>query len=278
MTTRLVFDTRGTLHATWATNTRKGFGNSLYHAFATPPYRHWSEPWRFAERSEDELHGPGWPYLAVAPDGVLHLIRTPGGIVGRTYRTSTDGGRTWSEPEAILTGMHGINGYVFPLWDGAGGMHLIVNMRTAPEAVVGIYYSYPTADGFSEPRPVDTTSVAAPTAHHAVGVVRLGNELHLVYVQNDVGEIWHLAGTVVGVPASAPEPLPTPAAPPRERTPTTHTALTADDGGAARPLPVAPSGGAKRPRLSAAAALIVSALAATVACAVGIAISRTRRR
>jgi hypothetical protein len=214
--TRLVLDSSGALHATWASNVDGGFGHSLYYARADPPYARWSEPWRFAVRG-DEQHGPRWPYLAVAPDGVLHLIHTPGGIVGRTYRTSADGGRSWSEARPILTSLHGINGYVFPLWDGAGGMHLIANMRTAPEAVVGIYHAYLTPEGFSDSRPADVTSAAAPTAHHAVGVVTSGNEIHLVYVQNDIGEIWHLVGKVEGVTASGAERQPGTAGAPHGR-------------------------------------------------------------
>jgi hypothetical protein len=121
---------------------------------------------------------------------------------------STDGGETWGAPRDIITEMEGINGYVIPLLDGEGQMHLVIDMRTRAEQIVGIYYAYQTADGWS---PVESAVVGDPSSHSAhwpAAAVFLGNELHVVWDDIGGGEIWHARGLLTAVAANPLMPVP----------------------------------------------------------------------
>jgi hypothetical protein len=97
--------------------------------------------------------------------------------------------------------MEGINGYVIPLIDGERNMHLVINMRPSATQQTGIYYARWVGGEWSQVVPVDAQSRAAGSAHYTDAAVRLGNELHVVY--NDIGmaEIYYLRGIVPSVAA-----------------------------------------------------------------------------
>ena len=45
--------------------------------------------------------------------------------------------------------MVGVNGYVVPIADGAGQLHLMIDMRTKDTQTVGIYYARWLRDSWS---------------------------------------------------------------------------------------------------------------------------------
>jgi BNR repeat-like domain len=217
---RIVADSTGRLHVVWQTNQKAGYGQAIYYARSPDGGRNWGPPVRLGYREPDDFD-VGYPYLVVRGESELHLIYNAGSRpVGRYHRISRDGGETWGNPEQILTDMEGINGYVVPLVDGAGQMHLIIDMRTRDSQVVGLYYARWLETGWSPVVPLATESPYGPSAHYTAAAVRLGNELHVVWTQLRFGEIWYLRGTVPGV---TPEPTlerPFPATP----TPSSFTA------------------------------------------------------
>lgn len=107
----------------------------------------------------------------------------------------------------MLTGLHGVNGFLVPLADGGGNLHLVINMRTARAAIVGVYHSFWVDGHWTDPTAVDQDGPGARWAHYTSATVRLGNEVHVVYTSNRGGEIWHLRGIVQGVRAREPEPV-----------------------------------------------------------------------
>ena len=194
---RLMVDAMDRLHATWQSNQAEGYGQAVYYARSVDSGQTWDPPERFGYRDPGEIFVE---YLSLASRGEneLHAFYVDGGTVGRWHRISLDGGETWSAAQHIITDMEGINGYMAPVVDGAGRLHLVINMRTM-EQVVGIYHAVWLEGNWSAVRPVDVTSPAAPSAHATAAVLQLGNEIHVVYVQLDGGEIWHVCGTISDV-------------------------------------------------------------------------------
>jgi hypothetical protein len=105
--------------------------------------------------------------------------------------------------------MIGINGYVFPVVDGAGQLHLIINMRPEATQVVGVYYSSWLGDRWSPVVPLVNDIPAAESAHYTAAAVVHGNEIHIVWNQIRPGEIWHVRGVIQNVAPSKLEAVPT---------------------------------------------------------------------
>ena len=201
---KIITDGAGRLHAVWQTNESAGFGQAVYYARSQDGGKSWSSPLQMGYRGPGDFD-VGWPYITARGDSELHLIYNAGpSHVGRFHRISRDGGETWSNPLHVITEMEGINGYIVPIVDGAGQMHLIINMRTVATQVVGIYYAHWLETDWSPVVPLATESPYGPSAHFAAATVRLGNEVHVVWTTGRGAEIWHLQGTMPGVtPAPA---------------------------------------------------------------------------
>jgi hypothetical protein len=210
---RVITDSAGRLHTVWQTTQEEGYGQAVYYSRSTDGGESWSPPIQLGYRDSGDYEA-SWPYIMAKGESELHLIYVDGAHRGRDHRISTDGGETWSEPRRVITEMEGVNGYVIPLVDGSGQMHLIVNMRTGADQVVGIYYARWLESNWSPVTSVDVSSPAAPSAHFAAAAVRLGSDLHVVYSQGRGGEIWHLRGILPVVNPAMPAPLPTSQIPP----------------------------------------------------------------
>jgi len=204
---RITVDGADRLHVTWQTNQKGGSGQALYYTHSLDAGHVWSSPTQIGYYDVADTF-LGWAYLTVGGDSDLHLVYVDGSNKGRLHRTSLDGGATWRAPHYIIPEMEGVNGYVIPIVDNSGQMHLIVNMRTRAEQLVGVYYARWLESEWSRVIPLDNSSVAAPSAHYTAAAVRLGNEIHIVYNQISVGEIWHLSGTLPLVEPLARSELP----------------------------------------------------------------------
>lgn len=211
-TIKIITDAAGRLHAAWETHRADGVGQAVYYARSTDGGDTWSAPVQLA------IHDPedfvvGVPYLVARGESEIHLIYVDGPVIGsrgRYHRVSQDGGETWSPPYHIITDLMGMNGYVGPVIDGAGQMHLVINMRTVDTQITGIYYARWLGTGWSQVEPVD---VSIRSAHYPAFTIRQGNELHVVYTQLTGGEIWHIRGTIPSVDQTPVLTLPSPGAP-----------------------------------------------------------------
>ncbi len=199
---RLIVDSAGRLHATWQTFQAQGFGQGVYYARSVDDGASWSMPVLFRYRQEGDTWVE-WPYMAAGSGADLFLIYVDGTNMGRAFRTSRDGGETWSEAETVLEELEGINGYVMPLVDGSGQVHLIATMRTHTQ-IGGIFHSQWTRNGFAPATLVipDDHSPRSGSIHYTDATVRLGNELHLVWNEISGSEIWYARGLIEGVEAS----------------------------------------------------------------------------
>jgi len=215
---RAISDGSGRLQSVWQSYREGGFGQAVYHAHTTSDIESWSGAVQLRRARGDETY-VSWPYITARSQTELHLIYANGTNKGRAHRVSTDGGETWGEAQAILMDMEGINGFVIPIIDGSGQMNLIVNMRTRATQIVGLYYARWLGAEWSPVLPAATDGPQAAWAHFTAAAVRLGNELHVVWKQNQGGEVWHMSGTVQGIDAAparslplTPPPTPTPTA------------------------------------------------------------------
>ena len=220
---RALQDAAGRMHVTWQTNQSEGYGQAVYYRRSMDRGTSWEPVVQLGYRGPDDVF-VSWPYMTIRGESELNLIYTNGSNVGRAFRVSTNGGGTWGAPRDIITEMEGINGYVIPLLDGDDHMHLVIDMRTRTDQVVGIYYAYQTADGWS---PVENAVVGHPSsksAHWPAAAVLLGNELHVVWDDINTGEIWHTRGLLTGVEADpmAPAPVSLAATPTPEATATSE--------------------------------------------------------
>jgi hypothetical protein len=204
-----VCDAEGGLHVVWQTNDSVGIGYAVYYSRSLDSGSTFSEPVKFKQREAGESFVE-WPYIIVTGQQRLGVLYTNGGIRGRAYQESSDRGLTWSKAVPILTEMEGVNGYVVPLLDAARRLRLVVNMRTTSGQVNGVYFT--TMDGRQTlpVQPIDVASEAAPWAHSTSATVRLGNEVHLVYVNYPGFDIWYAHGHLPQTQAL--RILPTPAA------------------------------------------------------------------
>jgi hypothetical protein len=213
---KAIVDGNNQLHAVWQTTDAQGFGQGIYYVRSADGGATWSAPMQMAHRLP-EYTDVSWPYIAAADSTKLILIYQAGArSVGRYQRTSMDGGVTWSEPRLIIDEMEGINGYVIPIADSAGQLHLIINMRTVATQEVGIYYSSWTGDSWSPVVPLVTDVPAADSAHFTAATIARGNEIHVVWNQLHLGEIWHLRGVIQNVAPAQGEPVPASASAPSE--------------------------------------------------------------
>ncbi len=202
---RLVIDTADRLHAAWGTVSTSSFNQALFYARSEGSGETWDQPVMLA----DTIIERGWTGLpSLLPYGLdeLLLIYAGEGAKGRVERTSIDAGKTWSEPRLILSSMEGINGFLIPLVDNIGNLHLVIDMRSSADQRVGIYYAPRAGLDWAPIIPVAVDEPYGPSAHYTDAAVRLGNEIHVVWDQARGAEIWYVKGTISGVPAMPPAP------------------------------------------------------------------------
>ncbi|MBN1657061.1 MAG: exo-alpha-sialidase [Anaerolineae bacterium] len=195
---QIVADDAGRLHAVWQTNQAEGTGQGVYYARSVNGGDTWSAPTKLARYDPGDFV-TGVPYLIPVTLSEIHLIYVDGAVVGsqgRYHRLSHDGGKTWSAAAHVFDNMMGMNGYVAPVIDDAGELHMIITMRTVETQVTGIYYAHWLGTSWSRVTPVD---VSVSSAHYTSAALRLGKEIHVVYTQLTGGEIWHLSGTIPGI-------------------------------------------------------------------------------
>lgn len=205
---RLIVDASDRLHAVWGTANPNGYAQAVYYARGEGSGRAWDPPVLMADSTIDTGF-TGTPSLLAHGRDELLLIHVAETTKGRIERTSIDGGRTWSEPRTIITSMEGLNSFLVPLTDGLGHLHLVINMRPTADQRVGIYYAPRARSDWAPIQPVAVEALYGSSAHYTDAIVRLGNQIHVVWTQLGSGEIWHVRGEISGVPQIPALALPT---------------------------------------------------------------------
>lgn len=208
---RLIVDEADRLHATWSTSNTDGYSQAVYYARSERAGGLWQPAVLLADATITTGF-TGFPSLLAYGKDELLLIHVDQGNKGRIELNSTDAGQTWSEPRFILNGMEGVNGFLVPLIDSGGNLHLVINMRPSADQRTGIYYAPRAGQDWAPIIAVAADEPYGPSAHYTAAAIRLGNEIHVVWNQARGAEIWHVQGTINGL-----TPLPTPEGPPVSR-------------------------------------------------------------
>jgi len=226
---RLAIDATNRLHTAWGTGNTNGYAQAVYYARSERLGEAWDASVMLADATIDNGF-TGFPSLLPLGQDELLLIHVDERYQGRIERTSGDGGKSWSEPHLILSSMVGVNGFMVPLLDGGGALHLVINMRPSADQRTGIYYAPRAGLDWSPIVPVAVDEPSGPSAHYTDATVRLGNEIHIVWTQLHGGEIWHVRGQIQGVPASPALAFPTPASGARLQAAPTTAAVSSSAG------------------------------------------------
>ncbi len=226
---RLMVDASGRLHAAWGTANTNGYNQAVFYARHESSALAWEAPVLLAD-STINTGFTGFPSLLAYGSDALLFVHVDQGNRGRIERTSVDAGKTWGEPRYILSSMEGVNGFLIPLLDGAGGLHLVINMRPSANQVVGIYYAPRAGLDWSPIVPVAVDPPYGPSAHYTDAAIRLGNEIHVVWTQLGGGEIWHVQGDIADLPPMPAQAMPQAAQPTSTPAPTESVPLEVSGG------------------------------------------------
>jgi len=272
---RLVADGRGVLHVVWQANDDEAFGLTVYYSRSVDGGVTWERPLTIDRKSEGDRWA-SYPYLAATSDSLI-LTYVFGPHIGRLERRSTDGGQSWSAGRRILSEMEGVNGYTIPLEDANGGKHMAINMRTRKDQRVGIYWADETPDGWTSPMQADVTSQAAHAAHFMDAAMDLGNEVHIVYCDNSLDELWHVSGVLEGVPRREPRQALSTWSESRTMPETTPSA---DEAAQAEPTAapgLSSNGPPESGEMALGTAIVISGMSSLLVIALGCGLSRKRR-
>jgi len=206
---RLAVDQANRLHVVWSTTSTVGRSQAVYYARSEDSGVNWDEPVILADATIEPAF-TGFPILLAYGEDDLLVLHVDQLNKGRIERLGKDAGRTWGEPRMVLTDMEGVNGFLTPLLDRDGTMHLVVNMRPRADQRTGVYYAPRAGLDWSPVSPIAIDEPSGPSAHYADATVRLGHQIHIPWTQHEGGEIWHISGTIDGVSQILAESTPQP--------------------------------------------------------------------
>jgi hypothetical protein len=109
-------------HAVWATALQSGFGGPAFYASFDPQLGSWSEP---MELDEPGIRTPS----VIETQGKILVSYHHINVNGNWWRSSSDGGETWSLPELLSDRHVGTNGAVSFTVDGDNVLHAFFGQR-----------------------------------------------------------------------------------------------------------------------------------------------------
>ncbi len=211
-------DDAGGMHAVWFYKTfEESKGDWVRYIHSLDQGATWSAPFTLAKNSEgaDELNAFAAPVMTVSGQ-TIHAIWAGGDLLYRHYRSSSDAGKTWTEPIRILGEL---NGQAFDgiAVDGLGRPHFISQIRFP----VGIYHSVLNNNKWTFPELIyfirfsnADKSEDLVEAHATFPKVRLGNQIVLTFTDPPPDEnrgLYVMTTFLDDVPPLTPAFTPTPA-------------------------------------------------------------------
>lgn len=195
---RLIVDSIDQLHVVWAASNRNGFGQAIYYTRGDRNGLDWANPQQLADSRIDNGFVE-FPSIMAPAENELLLIHGAERTNGRLELLSIDSGMQWGAAHQIVSSMEGMNGFLVPLRDASGRLHLMINMRPSVNQRTGIYYAPRAGLDWNPVTPVAIEEPYGPSAHNMDAVVRLGNEIHVVWAAHATDEIWYVKGVIGGV-------------------------------------------------------------------------------
>lgn len=151
------------------------------------------------------------PWVAVRGDDEVHLQWAQGESTYRWHQYSTDGGQTWIQPYQIWPDLISQTGSQAAGADSSDTLYWVDVFRYPS----GAYLTRWTGQGWETPEmfylkyltPTDRENENM-NVHYIRMAISLGNQLHIVFVDLERGEVWHMQKSLPA-PAIAPQPPPT---------------------------------------------------------------------
>jgi hypothetical protein len=200
---RIAIDDQGTVHAVWSTidtvtqaqlavyYARRGKNDSSFTAPKTVMVAGKKTLWMMAIT------------VAAVNDQIL-LTWACGEQPYRCYQVSLDRGLAWSSPQRVFGQLLSLANNDALAVDSAGKVYWVAQLRMPP----AMYYSIWDRAQWSDPPTPFITSGRMAAGHAPAVAVGLGNQINLVMVDQDSGEIYYVHG-ITNAPAVAPQTVPT---------------------------------------------------------------------
>ena len=172
---RLVLDRAGALHAAWDEPAAPNWiSRRVLYARSDDTGRTWAAP--IAMSSPDEGDHNTSPSLATTGRNTVHLMWGCVGPPTRCYRTSDDGGKTWSAALRVFPKYVSMAGWDGLVADANENLHLVAQLRMP----YGIYYAFKPVDGAWQ-QPARFVGAPAFEDGHFVSAVAVGSDVHAVW-------------------------------------------------------------------------------------------------
>lgn len=206
---RLAIDSNDNLHVAWTQSYPPEFlGRRVFYVRSLDGGASWQKPLDLSgpPTEKDVNHHPS---IAVDSQDRVHLVWA-GGPDGsnRLYRSSTDGGETWSGSTQIFGNKLGWGGYD-SMFNGSDGTIYWAGLLRYPQ---GFYFNYLTDGRWNEP-PIllidEEMGALLAEAHFPQIVVGRDNRVRIAFVEGDQGATWYMEGKT-SLPSYAPLPRPSP--------------------------------------------------------------------
>jgi hypothetical protein len=269
---RIAVDDQGVIHAVWGTMdsssqnqvavyyARRGKGEKFFTSQKTIMAAKNKDKWMMAAN------------IAVVGDQVL-LTWVCGDNPYRCYQVSLDRGLAWSSPQRVFGSLLSLANYDALVVDGGGKIFWISQLRT-PSAM---YYSIWDRAQWTDPPTPFITYGAISAGHAPATAIGLGNQIHLVLVDQTRGEIYYSRGVTNAAAAPA---LSVPTSTPLPATTATHAAAINTPTAAALATIAATSGLSATPTtnsLSTEELIVLLAVVPAILLFAGVMFRRTRR-
>ncbi len=201
--TQLAIDPAGAIHVVWTEfQLPEGWPPlGIFYSRSNDAGATWSAPLRLAADNYDEA------MIGASREGAVHVIwNGMVGVGGRYYAQSTNGGRSWSKPAAVIPpGQGGTSGYPDFTIDANGVLHM-----ATPLDVDGIQYAFKQKDVWSAPQKIsdDLKGKRVQSVEESRIAISEGNRLNVVF---EVGyqEIYY-TWRLIDAPTRKSQPLPLP--------------------------------------------------------------------
>ena len=207
---RMAVDEGGVVHVVWSeVRAPRWIGRAILYTHSLKNAETWSVPLELSEPNSDDRLWEAAPSIAVDHNGVVHLVWVCGEHTHRCYRSSSDGGTTWSPIQRILGNFESLAGWDSLIVDGEDRLHLIAQLRTPENVYHVMKLSY---QPWGIPVPIVSIPEARQAHYPRVAITR-SNELHVVMQPDKAGPIWYAEGKIPGNPEpvmSTPTITPTP--------------------------------------------------------------------
>lgn len=197
-------DGSGRIHLTWTSAIERGTpaGQSLYYRYSDDRGYSWSEMQVLDQDDEryQDGYAPWTQELTLDSMGNIHLIWNGAPAGQRHYRTSRDGGQSWSNDFQIWPEHRGITGRHNLSEDSNGNLHMVTGSLQW-----GLYHAFLKNGVWQGPYSIHPD---IGDAQNHVSAITGGNRLHAVWTNViETGDVWY-ASALVDAPGEDPLPYP----------------------------------------------------------------------